>query len=264
MARAHFVKAARKDYPDHGIAKGESYYWWKFRTGGRGGPKHFSKTAPKGSQLTQSEYLGQHYALQEELEALAADEGLEDAVSDIATRFRELGEEQSEKKNNMPDSLQDSDTGNMLDERAEKCESIASELEGLTFDIGDKDDDQTPEEFWESRLEEVQGVGHGCTMSDKARPCTYCGSPYIEPCDGKNPKCGNKPLADERKAAEGRRAEGRGPPCGLASWPSRTSPGDAPMGAFACIATRPACVTSPARTRAIRTLRATHFPTRIC
>lgn len=26
MARANFVKAARKDYPEHGIKKGESYY----------------------------------------------------------------------------------------------------------------------------------------------------------------------------------------------------------------------------------------------
>ncbi len=53
MARAHFVKKARKDNPAAGIKAGDSYYWWKFRRGG----KHYSKTAPRPSQLTQSEYL---------------------------------------------------------------------------------------------------------------------------------------------------------------------------------------------------------------
>jgi hypothetical protein len=52
MARAHFVKKARKAIPGTDIKKGDSYYWWKFRFGG----KRTSKTAPKASQLTQSEF----------------------------------------------------------------------------------------------------------------------------------------------------------------------------------------------------------------
>jgi len=31
MPRVHFVKKARRDYPDDDIKKDESYYWWKFR-----------------------------------------------------------------------------------------------------------------------------------------------------------------------------------------------------------------------------------------
>ncbi len=46
MARAHFVKAAAKDHPEHGIKKGESYWWWAFRSA-YGSRKVYSKTQPK-------------------------------------------------------------------------------------------------------------------------------------------------------------------------------------------------------------------------
>jgi len=50
MPRVHFVKHARKD--NDLVKKGESYYWWKFRFTG----KCMSKTPPRKSQLTESEY----------------------------------------------------------------------------------------------------------------------------------------------------------------------------------------------------------------
>jgi hypothetical protein len=60
MPRVHHVKKARKDNP---VAKrGESYYWWKFRYGG----KHYSLTRPKASQLTQSPYLAIIYDASDE------------------------------------------------------------------------------------------------------------------------------------------------------------------------------------------------------
>ena len=52
MPRVTHVKAARKDNPV--CKKGESYYWWKFRYGG----KRYSLTRPRASQLTQSAYYG--------------------------------------------------------------------------------------------------------------------------------------------------------------------------------------------------------------
>lgn len=58
----------------------------------------------------------------------------------------------------MPDSLQGGSTGELLDERKNKCEEIADELEGLTLDDSDKEDDQDADEYWQSKLEEVQGV----------------------------------------------------------------------------------------------------------
>jgi len=77
MPKVHCVKAARKDYPECGIKKGDTYYWWKFRFGG----KHESKTYPKQSQLTQSEFLSQVYALNERLEDLDASIYIDDPES---------------------------------------------------------------------------------------------------------------------------------------------------------------------------------------
>lgn len=66
MTKAHFVKKAAKDNP--AVKKGEPYWWWKFMVGGRGGPKHYSATRPRPSQLTQSEFLSAIYSQQEDLE----------------------------------------------------------------------------------------------------------------------------------------------------------------------------------------------------
>ena len=164
MTRAHFVKKARKDHPEGDIKKGDSYWWWAFMVGGRGGPKHYSKTQPKASQLTQSEYLGSIADIQDELNALGADDGLQSAVEDIASRIRELGEEQQSKKDNLPDSLQESETGQLLEERAQACESAADELEAIEFDYTNdddaSDDDKADAEqtHWDEKLAEVQGV----------------------------------------------------------------------------------------------------------
>lgn len=158
MARAHFVKKARKAHKAGGIKKGESYYWWAFMVGGRGGPKHYSKTAPRPSQLTQSEFLGSLYALQEEIDDLDANDGLGAAVEDIASRLRDLGTEQSDKKDNLPEGLQEGPTGELLQERADACEAAADDLEGITFDVSEKEDDQSDEDYWQEKLDEVQEI----------------------------------------------------------------------------------------------------------
>ena len=52
MPRLHFVKHARKAIPSIKVEKGDSYYWWKFPYR----PRTVSKTRPRRSQLTQSEF----------------------------------------------------------------------------------------------------------------------------------------------------------------------------------------------------------------
>lgn len=153
MPKVNHVRAA-KDYPDIGVKKGEQYYWWKFNFG----PKVRSKTPPRASQLTRSEFLGAMCDIEDEIGALSADDGLESVVSEIAGRVRELGEEQESKKENMPDSLQESDTGQALQNRSDRCGEIADELEAITFDVSDKEEAQTEEEFWQEKLDEVQAV----------------------------------------------------------------------------------------------------------
>ena len=203
MARATFVKAARQDYPEAGIKKGESYWWWKFRHG----RKQMSKTQPKPSQLTQSNFLSQLYEIQERIEGLEANDSLASEVEEIVSSLNDLADECESNRDSMPDSLQDSDTGSMLQERADACRSAADELEGIDLGDFDEDEDQRPmiecahcegtghepdengeeteaecgecggsgevrdedaeprnydgetaEEYWQNKLEEVQGV----------------------------------------------------------------------------------------------------------
>jgi hypothetical protein len=139
---------AQKDYPNAGIKKGESYYWWKFRFGG----KIMSKTQPKASQLTQSEFLSQLYDIQDRLAEISGDDitMLQGDVESISEELNQMAEECREKHDNMPEGLQEGEVGQMLEERADACENAASELDGVDFDIND---DQT---FYDEVKEELE------------------------------------------------------------------------------------------------------------
>ena len=129
MPRVNKVNKAAKDYPEYGILKGEPYFWWKFRYGG----KRVSKTYPKASQLTQSEYLGRIYDLQErdiEGETL---EDLENLRDEIVQELEEIRDEQQEKLDNMPEGLQQGSTGELLQERYDTVDGVISELESIDF-----------------------------------------------------------------------------------------------------------------------------------
>lgn len=178
MAHATLVKAARKDYPEHGIKKGESYYWWSFRNprGGSGG-KYFSKTAPKPSQLTKSEFKSGLYAVEESLDDLSST-GY-DSVESIQADFDSLKEEleslksdTEDKLSNMPEGLQQGDTGQLLQSRIDELDSLIGEFEGLDFSEPE-DEDLKPqgketkkdaatraiESRIEELIEEVRGFG---------------------------------------------------------------------------------------------------------
>lgn len=153
MARAHFVKRAAKDYPQHGIKKGESYYWWKFRSpGGRGGsPKHFSKTPPKASQLTASEFQSGLASAQEEIEALEPTSysdvsSFEADVTNVKENLENLKDETQGKFDNMPEGLQQGDTGQLLENRVSEVESLVSDFDGIDFAEPDSID-ETGEEL---------------------------------------------------------------------------------------------------------------------
>jgi hypothetical protein len=134
MPRVTFVKKARKDHPAGGIKKGESYYWWKFRHGG----KHYSRKRPRPSQLTMSDKLSRLYAAQESVEDALRDSCLPEdwrsTVEEAANEVREIGEEYQESCDNIRDQFTDSPTADECEEKAEACQSLADELEGLDFD----------------------------------------------------------------------------------------------------------------------------------
>lgn len=153
MPRVYKVESARKDYPEAGIKKGDTYYHWEFRFGG----KRKSKTYPKPSQLTQSAFLQQLYSIQEI--GLPADESLKDIVEDIAGQLRDLGEEQQNSLDNMPEGLQQGSTGEMLQTRIDSCESVADEIENIDLSGPDTDEEkEDPETYWADKVSEIEDL----------------------------------------------------------------------------------------------------------
>lgn len=133
MATAHYVKKARKDYPDIGVQKGEPCWWWEFRFGGT----YRSKTQPRPSQLTQSEFMSTYLGIGETLEdALAAatcKDDVESAVEEAKSSIEELRDEQQEKKDNMPEQLQEADSGQLLQERYDQLDEWCNDLDSVDY-----------------------------------------------------------------------------------------------------------------------------------
>lgn len=161
MPRLHFVKKARKPIKDAGIKKGDSYYWWKFRFGG----KRVSKTQPRRSQLTQSDFLSSMYDFEDNFyESIkgvedAEDESVVDDFRSIADEVRAFGDEQADKASNMESAFPSGNpTIDLLNERQEACESIASEIESACDSVDTEQDD-----WQESFKQELEGVGWSYT-----------------------------------------------------------------------------------------------------
>jgi len=168
MARAIFVKKARKD--NSAVKAGESYWWWSFRFGG----KYYSKTRPRPSQLTQSEFTSQILEIGEEIEDISDLPfvtnvlDLESLRDDLASKIRELGEEQDSKRENMPEGLQEGPTGELLENRYDACETMADELDNIDIDAdnyeGDSSDPDNPSVEWlewlQGLIEEIQNVAY--------------------------------------------------------------------------------------------------------
>ncbi len=144
MPRVYERKAA-KDYPRFGITKGQTYFDWTMKTGPRSSLNRKSLTRPRQSQLTMSAFLSGYYGIMESVEDATT---LEDLGS-IAEDLRNLGEEEASKRENMPESLQDSPTGEILNARAESCSTVADEIDGLIENYEPPDEDDADEEVGE-------------------------------------------------------------------------------------------------------------------
>ena len=142
MARVQHRKAA-KDYPAQGIAKGDMYYYVKIKTGPRTSREMRSKTPFKRSQLTQSDYLSQLYDWEDGKAEISDMESAQQFADDIRT----LGEEQDEKFNNMPEGLQQGDSGQMIEARRDACEAAADEIEEIISEWEDA------KSTWETEIE---------------------------------------------------------------------------------------------------------------
>lgn len=130
MPRVNHVKACRKAQgpcPKCGTAinPGDPYLWWEFRYGG----KHVRCTncPPRASELTQSAFLAMIYDAQDFQASITENDQIQDLI-DMIAEARDLAQESLD---NMPEQLQEGDTGIMLQERVEACEQWISELEDL-------------------------------------------------------------------------------------------------------------------------------------
>lgn len=153
MPRVHTVKKAQKDYKEHGIKKGETYYWWKFRYGG----KRVSKTYPRRSQLTQSGFLSQLYDLQDRIASASTEcvdaDSLQSFVDDIKNEIENLRDECQNNLDNMPEHLQETSTsGELLTQRIEGLEEAESELDSIDCDYEEPDE----KELRQEAIEELQ------------------------------------------------------------------------------------------------------------
>lgn len=155
MPRVTYVKSARVAKPEHGIAVGDPYYHWSMMVGGRGS-KRYSKERPSRSQLTNSSYKSQLYDLvdgaQEGWDSCQDADDVRSKLDDLASSIRDLGEEQRSNKDNMPEGLQESETGQLLETRADSCDSCADELEAIDTEI---DEDGTIAELVERAQQEM-------------------------------------------------------------------------------------------------------------
>ena len=140
MARVHTAKAA-KDYPDHGIKKGDVYFYWQLYKS----PKQISKTHPRPSQLTNSK-LSAAYAAREALEDGVSEakdpQTLIDLLNDTAEAIRGVASEYEDAISNLPDSLQQGPNAEEWQEKADALESYASALEESATSIEQMDIDE--------------------------------------------------------------------------------------------------------------------------
>jgi hypothetical protein len=138
MPKVIFVKKAQKDIPGTNIKKGDSYYWWKFRFGG----KRTSKTYPKRSQLTQSDFLQRIYEIEDQLSGASFSEpkdvetfideiNSELSIDDIDVDDTDLDPEEAtedeveEAKQKVLEEKQETEHENWCNERAEEVNNIS-------------------------------------------------------------------------------------------------------------------------------------------
>lgn len=148
MSRLHFVKAAAKNYPEAGIAKGDSYYWWQ----GYRQPRRLSKERPRPSQVASSEY---------EQSVLALIEGLEDSEhsweegdrDELVGELESIRDQEQDKFDNMPEGFQQGEVGMKIEERISVLDEWISELGNIDFE--GENEDETP---WQQAMSSSIGV----------------------------------------------------------------------------------------------------------
>lgn len=136
MARPQ-KKVARKDYPANGIKKGDTYWKVSLKTGPRSSTILRQLQPFKRAQLTTSSYYQQAYTISDE--TIPAISSMDD-IDSLITEVESLRDECQEKLDNMPEGLQQGNTGQTLQERVDECEDFISSLQNIDTSLDDEDD----------------------------------------------------------------------------------------------------------------------------
>lgn len=167
MARAHYVKKAAKDNPV--AKKGEPYWWWQFYRG----PKQYSKTQPRPSQLTGSETLSAALEVQERCEDLEwnvtkwadLETTIKSELEEIAGAAREAGEGLNEKADNLDEHFEGSEEAETAREHGEAMEQAADTLDDAAArcDREDaKEQDMNLADWLDGIRQDVEGIDWPC------------------------------------------------------------------------------------------------------
>lgn len=137
------------------VKKGQEYFTWTLY----GRAPQISIDYPKRQQLTGSDFLCQVYDLEDRISELECEDidSLKSEIDEIISDINSLADEQDEKRNNMPESLQDAPTGELLQNRYDSLQEWASNLEGVSidFDEPDKEEDEDGETFERRKEDEL-------------------------------------------------------------------------------------------------------------
>lgn len=123
MPRVKQVTAA-KDYPQFGIVKGQKHYHWKRKTGPYTSQEYRQVDPPRIEQLTSSAFRIAIHHIEKQRDEITDPSGIDDLI----TAVEELAGEQREKFDNMPEGLQQGDTGQTLEQQADTLDAAAEEF----------------------------------------------------------------------------------------------------------------------------------------
>ena len=149
MARVHTAVAA-KAYPQAGIEKGDTYYYWTpYRQGRR-----MSKTMPKPSQVesnaTRASYLAILEGLEADIDVATSVEAIKDVLDSAADDLDGIAEELREKASNIEDGFQhETEQSATFNEQAYGVEEWASELRNAIEDVDEPGAEPVREDYAE-------------------------------------------------------------------------------------------------------------------
>ena len=119
---------------------------------------------PTRSQMTSSDFLSTMYAIEDEdmqgVSIEAIEEDAQGIVEGIVSQLEELRDETEERRDNMPEQLQDAPSGEILLGRVDSVDEMISELEDVDLEIEEGLTEEEKQERYEEIQQAIQDVGY--------------------------------------------------------------------------------------------------------